>query len=1432
MNLKRIPFLLLFVLPFALPKTYGNERPASGVKPSNGAFHFIENKGQLKNIHGGPASEVLFYGRLNDANVYFTRNSIIYDFSVAETSASTDANAAELSDSKGPLSAGNNKIIKYRHYRVDMEFQDVNPSTLVVGAVAESGVNNYYTGNNQKDWLIEVRLFSKLRYENIYPGIDLIIHSDASGKGIKYDLVLKPGADPSRIKYRYKGASASRITAQQELKVETPLGNILELAPVSYQVIDGQKINVPSRFVNNNGLIGFSAESYKRNQPLIIDPGILVWSTYYGGSGNSDVSRELITDRNGDIVIAGETNSSNFPTSPGAAYTTFAGNSDAFIVKFSASGTRLWGTYLGGSVLDVIESCASNSLNEIVFTGYTNSTNVPTINPGGGAYYTAVNRPNTTSPYPPGCNSTPFNSLLGKMSPTGALLWSTYLDGDIFQAGIDVCVDQSDNMIFTGYTASPESRNFPLRNADQNFYAGPASANCPTQTIYGDAYVGVFNKNYVMQWMTYFGGPNNETGQAVAVDSKGNVYLTGEIFLGGYNNHISPFQPAYGGGSRDNFIVKYSPSGVRRWSTYYGGGGGDAPLDMAVIKNYLYITGRTSSVNLPGPSTGVDQPNNAGGFSDGYLVKIDTAASPNQILWKTYNGGTNEDAQVTITSNSSGNIIIGGNTKSADFPAFQNAYQNALGGSFDGTFTTFSDQGKRICASFFGGNFADYINGIATAANGDLFITGSTGSRTADGFKVTPNPFQAEKQGSSADANLDAFVARISDITDKPEASFTAVPEPGCAPPFKVKITNNSKLNSGCLDAATILWSFPGATVASSTDQNPADAIYNASGTYTIKLTITNSMGSDEFEQTITFNNSIKVNAGKDTTICKGQTVKLTATGADSYSWSPATGLDNTNSQSVNATPASTIQYRVSGTKAGCVVIPDTVKVTVIDSPVINVSKDTTICQGQGVTLTASGADTYIWSPATGLNTTNTPVVIAKPDITTTYTITGKKGGCNAIPATVKVTIIPNDVKITAGNDTSICEGESINLAATGADSYLWSPAAGLNTTTAPVVIAKPTVSTSYVINGFKGSCPAIPDTVNVSVIPSNIKINAGKDTSICKGQSINLTASGADTYNWSPATGLSDPTAALVVANPVSTTQYIISGTKSGCPVIPDTVKVTVSEVINIIVNADTTICAGSSILLTASGADEYTWSPATGLNATSGFSVTATPVVTTNYTVNGKKGSCQVNPASVNVSVESIDTEIEATIEPNAEAPYELIASDKSINADVCSWILKAKNGQEKIFSGLAELSTTINEPGDYVLKLICTSSAGCQDEDSVSFKILAPEVKLIVPNVFNPESSVDLNRNFNLELSGIKDLKGKIFNRWGKEIYAWEGTQSDKFWDGTINGKDAPDGVYFFVIEAFDFFGNKVLAKGPNNQPLPDPIRGTVTLIRGGK
>lgn len=907
----------------------------------SGQFNFTENKGQLRNDKGAEASEVLFYGRLNDANIYFTKNSIVYDFVV------WDENTPENS-AINFLHSANAKSVKTttgKHYRVDMEFLNSNPASIITGTRQDEGYNNYYIGNNQKDWKLGVKMFTEIKYQNIYPGVDLIIRSNPYGGGIKYDMVVKAGADISQIKYKYNGASSTRINANNELIVENPLGKILEAAPVSYQYINGSKVPVGSRFLINNNLIGFDASAYQKNHPLIIDPSVMVWGTFYGGSGTKDQSNHLVMDSNGDLVMVGETNSSDFPTTPGSMQTISGGNKEAFVVKFNQSGSRIWSTYLGGSGDDEIRSCATDKAGNIFYTGTSRSLNLPLKDLGGGAYYNPTNTPTFS-------NFNNFSAVLGKISPSGGMLWSTYFGGDIAQSGIDVFVDRFDNLLISGYTASSETKNFPLKNADQAVYGGP-----PTGTgIFGDIYIGKFNNSGIQQWTTYLGGPQDELGFGIASDSAGNVYICGDVNGSGIN-HISPYQSSYAGGTRDVVLAKYDKDGKRIWSTYFGGSALDMSRDLIFYNNFLYVTGVSSSTNLPGPSTGVVQPNNSGGLADGFLLKFSPDANANQVIWRTYNGGTGDDGEDEIAIDNSGKILIGGYTNSANFPTFPNSYQTVLGGGYDGHVTTLNEKGERLCATFFGGKFRDNVYGLAAATNGDIFITGNTGNKTADGFKTTSGAFQQEKNGNSDNDILDTYLARITEIPDKPKATFTASPNSSCTVPLKVKLTNNSTFNNTCYWLTTWDWSFPGADITSSKDQNPPDITYNAPGEYTIKLTVTNKGGTDILEQKVIISSQLKLSITPDQKICSGDSVKLVASGADEYTWTPATGLNSTTSGTVWAKPNLSTTYVVNGKKASCPVTPASVKVS-IDS--IDAKLEASIIDGSPVPYQLKATDKSI----------------------------------------------------------------------------------------------------------------------------------------------------------------------------------------------------------------------------------------------------------------------------------------------------------------------------------------------------------------------------------------------------------------------------------------------------------------------------------------
>jgi gliding motility-associated-like protein len=355
---------------------------------------------------------------------------------------------------------------------------------------------------------------------------------------------------------------------------------------------------------------------------------------------------------------------------------------------------------------------------------------------------------------------------------------------------------------------------------------------------------------------------------------------------------------------------------------------------------------------------------------------------------------------------------------------------------------------------------------------------------------------------------------------------------------------------------------------------------------------------------------------------CAGQAVSLSASGGSGpYNWSNgAVGTP------ISVTPATTTTYTVSGAPNSCTT-PGSITITVGTVPNV-VVPNATMCAGTPVTLNATGADTYTWSPATGLNATTGSSVDAGPTATTLYTITGTLNGCSG---TTTATVLVNQVPTPTVASVAICYGSSTALSVNGSGgSYTWSPTTDLNTSTGPAVTANPLTTTTYTVtqvsNGCSGSASA---TVTVNPIPL---VQAESDT-ICLNNPTILTASGATSYLWSPATGLNTDTGSSVIANPAVTTDYTIVGTQNGCSSLPLTVTVTVHDVPATSV-ASVTICAGSSTVLSTSGADSYVWTPATGLNTTTGPTVTANPAVTTVYDLAATANGCTIHlPATVTV-------------------------------------------------------------------------------------------------------------------------------------------------------------------------------------------------------
>jgi len=286
---------------------------------------------------------------------------------------------------------------------------------------------------------------------------------------------------------------------------------------------------------------------------------------------------------------------------------------------------------------------------------------------------------------------------------------------------------------------------------------------------------------------------------------------------------------------------------------------------------------------------------------------------------------------------------------------------------------------------------------------------------------------------------------------------------------------------------------------------------------------------------------------------------------------------------------------------------------------------DTDVCTGTSVTLTASGATNLSWSPATDLDVTTGATVISTPSQTTTYTVTGDNAGCST-SSTVTITVKSSpDISVTPANPV-ICGTGTATLTASGADSYTWSPATGLDVTTGDVVVADITATQTYTVTGTGSNGCTDSKDVTVTVSSKPTIVVTAVDDQLCKGESTDITASGAVDYTWSPSTDLNQSTGATVTSTPGAPTTYTVTGTDANGCQNTSSIDITVNDLPVVTANAtDNLICEGTEVTLSGTGAASYSWDN----NVTDG--VAFTPASTNIYTVigtdaNGCKGTAQV--------------------------------------------------------------------------------------------------------------------------------------------------------------------------------------------------------------
>lgn len=618
-------------------------------------------------------------------------------------------------------------------------FQPVGICMTLIGADAKAeiqglsplpGKSNYFIGADSKKWRSDVPQYSKVQYNNIYSNIDLLYYGNQ--QQLEYDFIVRPGASPSDIQVGFSGITGIRRDETGDLLVEAGKEKMRLKKPFIYQPGDQAPVPIEGNYsIHNGGRIGFEVGAYDRSRPLVIDPIVILYSTYLGGS-QSDAGNAIAIDSAGNVYITGYTRSLNFPTAN--AYTPAVGVADhAFITKFNpATATVIYSTYLGGT-----DGCtnslgiAVDATGNAVITGDTCSPTFPVVNPSQATLRGAS------------------DVFVTKINAAGsALLYSTYLGGYRTDSANDVAIDSAGKIYITGRT---------LSSPDCPTCAFPTTSGA-FQTAFNGAYAyeafvtKLNGATGVLDYSTLLGGfgagpgtgTGDDIGNAIAVDALGNAYVTGLTGSSDFPT-VNAAQSAYGGSFSDAFAVKLNPSGTALlFSTFLGGsngnpyyaGGRETGQSIKVdTAGNAYISGLTPSTDFP--TLNALQGTLNGCSTNGFLTKL--SASGAKVFSTYLGGGCGEIPGEAVALDGSNNIFVAGS--------------NAL--------LKINPAGSALVYSFLNSVNAP-ISALAVDSLGNAYITGATNSTA---FPIV-NGFQSTYGG-----NDDAFFAKIGESNQPPTVS-------------------------------------------------------------------------------------------------------------------------------------------------------------------------------------------------------------------------------------------------------------------------------------------------------------------------------------------------------------------------------------------------------------------------------------------------------------------------------------------------------------------------------------------------------------------------------------------------------------------------------------------------------------------------------------
>ncbi|HLL43962.1 MAG TPA: PKD domain-containing protein, partial [Segetibacter sp.] len=735
--------------------------------------------------------------------------------------------------------------ITIRSHAYDVEFLNAQTSVFVRDKPLET-YNNYIIGKDPSKWKGNCPIYQAINYQNIYPGIDIRYYTN-DGK-LKYDIIVHPGADLSRLAMKYDGVDELQVKNKQ-LVIKTSVGETRELAPYAYQVVDGVKKEIDCRFEVAGKIVQFATGNYSKSSELIIDP-TLIFSTFTGSTADN-WGYTATYGPDASFYAGGIVFDAGFPTSPGAFSTTFGGGTkdvedlpgyDIGIIKFSPNGAnRTYATYIGGSGNEQPHSLVVDAQGDLVIAGRSNSANYPTtVTDGpGGDYDIVITKLNAAGSALVGSRKIGGSKWDGvnirpKYPRTQNIESIRRNYGD--DARSEVILDNSGNILVASNT---QSGDFPTSaGAFQKTFAGTQDG----------VIIKISPDLSDILFSTFLGGTGNDAAFVLALNpTDGNIYVGGNTDgadLPGDKTNV--LQPVSGGGETEGFVSIINPGGSALLkTTYIGTTGNDMLYGIQFDKfSFPYITGTTTSDNWPVFNAAFSQ-------SKGkqFIAKLKTDLSGYEYSTVFGSGGKDPNiSPIAFLVDRCENVYVSGwggtsntdnnypNAGTTGLPVTPDAIQGTTDNSDFYFFVLERNATAQLYGSFYGqiGGLGEHVDGGTSRfdRNGVIYQALCANCGKDVNFPTTPGVWAPSNGSTNCNLAAVKIAFNLAGVISSVRASINGVVSDtsGCVP-LTVNFTDT------IAGGKRYLWNFGDGSPEAETTEPSVSHTYNEVGTYRVRLT-------------------------------------------------------------------------------------------------------------------------------------------------------------------------------------------------------------------------------------------------------------------------------------------------------------------------------------------------------------------------------------------------------------------------------------------------------------------------------------------------------------------------------------------------------------------------------------------------------------------